>query len=106
MKSAPPAPKGELIGYARVSTEDQKLDLQTDALKKVGCLNIYEEKKSGAAKNRPMLDLAIKDLRKGDTLVVWRIDRLARTGTELYGMYISAWTERRILAFFIFDCLG
>lgn len=84
MKKPEPAPKGELIGYARVSTEDQRLDLQTDALKAVGCLNIYEEKKSGASQNRPQLDLAIKDLRPGDTLVVWRIDRLARTGTELY----------------------
>lgn len=84
MKTPQPAPKGELIGYARVSTEDQSLILQTDALKAVGCLNIYEEKKSGAAKNRPMLDLAIKDLRPGDTLVVWRIDRLARSGVELY----------------------
>ena len=76
--------KGELIGYARVSTEDQNLRLQTDALKAAGCSQIYEEKRSGAAKNRPELDLAIKELRPGDTLVVWRIDRLARSGTELY----------------------
>jgi len=77
-------PKGELIGYARVSTEDQSLTLQTDALRKAGCSIIREEKKSGAAKHRPMLDLAIKDLRPGDTLVVWRLDRLARSMRDLY----------------------
>lgn len=76
--------KGEFIGYARVSTDDQSLLLQTDALKAVGCLNIYEEKRSGAANKRPKLDLAIADLRAGDTLVVWRIDRLARSGRELH----------------------
>ena len=81
----PELPKGELIGYARVSTEEQSLALQTDALKAAGCLNIYEEKISGSGKkSRPQLDLAIKDLRPGDTLLVWRIDRLARSGRELY----------------------
>lgn len=75
---------GELIGYARVSTEDQSLRLQTDALKAAGCSIIREETKSGAAKVRPELDMAIKDLRPGDTLLVWRIDRLARSGRELY----------------------
>ena len=78
-------PKGEFIGYARVSTEEQSLRLQTDALKAAGCLNIYEEKISGSGKkSRPQLDLAIKDLRPSDTLLVWRIDRLARSGRELY----------------------
>src|ERR1017187_1926324 len=78
-------PKGEFIGYARVSTEDQNLRLQTDALKAAGCLNIYEEKISGSGKKaRPQLDLAIKDLRPGDTLLVWRIDRLARSSRELH----------------------
>ena len=78
-------PKGELIGYARVSTEDQSLRLQTDALKAAGCWEIREEKVSGSGKkSRPMLDLAIKDLRPGDTLLVWRIDRLARSGRVLY----------------------
>jgi DNA invertase Pin-like site-specific DNA recombinase len=76
--------KGEYIGYARVSTEDQVFSLQTDALEKIGCLNIYKEKISGAAKNRPQLDLAIKDLRPGDTLVVWRLDRLARSLRDLH----------------------
>jgi DNA invertase Pin-like site-specific DNA recombinase len=75
----------QLIGYARVSTEDQSLALQTDALEKAGCLNIYPEKISGAKKVRPQLDLAIKDLRPGDTLVVWRLDRLSRSMRDLYG---------------------
>src|ERR1039457_2452987 len=84
MKNEEPAPKGELIGYARVSTADQELRLQTDALAAIGCLNVYTEKVSGAAKNRPQLDLAIKDLRPGDTLVVWRLDRLSRSMQDLY----------------------
>lgn len=75
----------QLIGYARVSTADQSMALQVKALEEVGCLNIYEEPAtSGAAKNRPQLDLAIKDLRPGDTLVVWRLDRLSRSIRDLY----------------------
>jgi DNA invertase Pin-like site-specific DNA recombinase len=79
-------PKGYLVGYARVSTEEQRLDLQTDALKKAGVLadNLHVEKVSASSRRRPALDLAIKDLRQGDTLVVWRLDRLARSIRELY----------------------
>ena len=79
-------PKGFLVGYARVSTEDQKLDLQLDALRSAGVLpdNLHVEKISGASAKRPALDLAIKDLRQGDTLVVWRLDRLARSMRQLY----------------------
>ena len=74
-----------LIGYARVSTKEQNLDLQTDALIKAGVHrdHLYEEKRS-AVKVRPQLDLAIKDLRPGETLIVWRIDRLARNMEDLY----------------------
>ncbi len=72
------------IGYARVSTKEQILDLQIAALKREGCGLIYHEKRSGAAKYRPVLDLAIKGLREGDTLIVWRIDRLDRTMRGLY----------------------
>jgi DNA invertase Pin-like site-specific DNA recombinase len=72
------AKAGRLIGYARVSTEDQRLDLQQAALKKLGCAKIFTEKLSGAAKKRPQLDAAIAALRSGDTLVVWRFDRLSR----------------------------
>lgn len=77
---------GFLVGYARVSTEDQSLDLQTDALLAAGVLpdNLHVEKVSGASAKRPALDLAIMDLREGDTLVVWRLDRLARSVRQLY----------------------
>lgn len=77
---------GYLVGYARVSTEDQSLALQIDALSKAGVRpdNLHVEKVSGASKRRPALDLAIKDLRSGDTLVVWRLDRLARSMRQLY----------------------
>jgi DNA invertase Pin-like site-specific DNA recombinase len=78
------AKKGELIGYARVSTRDQNLDLQLDALRQAGCYEIYEEKLSATSKMRKELNLAIKALRPGDTLVVWRLDRIARSMRELY----------------------
>ena len=68
-----------LIGYARVSTQDQNLDLQIDALKQIGCQKIYDDKISGTKDKRPGLELALKDLRAGDTLVVWKLDRLGRT---------------------------
>jgi len=68
-----------LIGYARVSTEDQNLDLQVDALTKVGCERIFEDRLSGAVAQRPGLTEAIGFVRKGDTLVVWRLDRLGRS---------------------------
>jgi DNA invertase Pin-like site-specific DNA recombinase len=67
------------IGYARVSTEDQNLDLQNDALKQAGCDKIIEEKASGAKTDRAGLDEALSFLRKGDTLVVWKLDRLGRS---------------------------
>jgi len=71
------------IGYARVSTDDQNLDLQRDALNLAGVQSIYEEKASGKAAGRPELDLCLKALRAGDTLVVWRLDRLGRSLPDL-----------------------
>lgn len=68
-----------LIGYARVSTLDQNLDLQKDALEKAGCERIYIDKVSGALTERPGLKQLKEVLRKGDTLVVWRLDRLGRS---------------------------
>jgi DNA invertase Pin-like site-specific DNA recombinase len=68
-----------LIGYARVSTQDQNLELQLNALKKIGCKKFYQDQISGAKNNRPGLQLALEVLRKGDTLVVWKLDRLGRT---------------------------
>ena len=67
-----------LIGYARVSTHDQNLDLQHDALEAAGCERVIVDRMSGAASARPGL-VQLKDiLRGGDTLVVWRLDRLGR----------------------------
>lgn len=68
-----------LIGYVRVSTGDQNLDLQLDALKQVGCDRIYKDIASGAKADRIGLLEVLKYIRKGDTLVVWRLDRLGRS---------------------------
>lgn len=68
-----------LIGYARVSTDDQKLDLQKDALLKVGCEKIFDDHMSGAKAERPGLTKALDMCRDGDTLVIWRLDRLGRS---------------------------
>ena len=71
-----------LIGYARVSTEEQKLDLQREALRDAGCERIFEDTAGGAAE-RPALSQALAQLRAGDTLVVWRLDRLGRSLKDL-----------------------
>lgn len=71
------------IGYARVSTPDQNLDLQEDDLKKYGCEKIFIDKQSGSTKDRPGLIEALSYLREGDVLVVWRLDRLARSLKDL-----------------------
>lgn len=68
-----------LIGYARVSTTDQTLDLQKDALEKAGCARIFTDTASGSKAERTGLDEALSHLREGDTLVVWRLDRLGRS---------------------------
>ena len=65
-----------LIGYARVSTIEQDLQLQLDALNKAGCAEIFTDKASGARGSRPGLDACLAALEPGDTLVVWRLDRL------------------------------
>jgi len=73
-----------LIGYARVSTEDQNLDLQRDALKKAGCTKFFEEKESGrAGTKRPAFEAALAYLRPEDQLVVWKMDRLGRSLREM-----------------------
>lgn len=68
-----------LIGYARVSTDDQNLDLQRDALEKAGCEKIYADQQSGASTERLGLNGILEMARPGDTLVVWRLDRLGRS---------------------------
>lgn len=71
------------IGYARVSTEDQTLDLQKDALKGAKCRDTYETQASGKHPGRPQLEACLKSLREGDTLIVWRLDRLRRNLADL-----------------------
>jgi len=75
--------KPMLIGYARVSTVDQNLALQRDALTEAGCQKIYTEQMSGAVTERPALHDALEFARSGDTLIVWKLDRLARSIKQL-----------------------
>ena len=75
-----------LIGYARVSTQDQNLELQTEALTKAGCKKVFEDKISGSRAERPGLTKAQEALREGDTLVVWKLDRLGRSVKHLVNL--------------------
>jgi DNA invertase Pin-like site-specific DNA recombinase len=93
---------GALIGYARVSTTDQNPDLQKDALGQAGCLRVFVDRASGALDSRPELARALDHLRPGDTLVVWRLDRLGRSlrhlietikGLEEQGVAFRSLTE-------------
>ena len=71
------------VGYARVSTLDQSPRMQTDALNEAGCGRIFTEQASGGRRDRPQLAAALDWARKGDTLVVWRLDRLSRSLRQL-----------------------
>ncbi|MCP4182257.1 MAG: recombinase family protein, partial [Hyphomicrobiales bacterium] len=71
------------IGYARVSTEDQKLDVQIDALKQAGCEKIYKEKITGSKRDRPQLDKMLEHIRAGDVVVITKYDRLSRSLRDL-----------------------
>ncbi len=82
ISSSPPLP-GRLIGYARVSTDDQGTTPQRDELRAAGCHDILEEHASGADRTRPVLARLLRDIRRGDTLVVVRLDRLARSVSHL-----------------------
>ena len=72
-----------LVGYARVSTRDQSPALQIDALHAAGCERVFTEKASGAQRDRPELRAALDYIRAGDSLVVWKLDRLARSVRQL-----------------------
>lgn len=84
-----------LIGYARVSTDDQNLNLQRDALQRAGCVQIFEDRAPGAKAARPGLKQALYVARAGDVLVVWRLDRLGRSLKDLIGL-METIQERRI----------
>ena len=83
-----------VFGYARVSTQEQELYLQLDALRAYGCTQLVEEKAS-AAKDRPALNALIKQLRSGDTFVVWKLDRLGRSLKNLVEL-VTGFQEKQI----------
>jgi DNA invertase Pin-like site-specific DNA recombinase len=86
-----------LIGYARVSTHEQNLTLQTDALKKAGCRKIFDDRVSRAGSERPGSKAALEYVREGDTLLVWRLDRLGRSLKDL--IEIIGGLEKRGMGF-------
>lgn len=75
-----------LLGYARVSTVEQNADLQRDALRAAGCWKVFTDHVTGTRERRPQLDRLLEQLRPGDTLVVWRLDRLGRSLRHLIGL--------------------
>lgn len=83
------------IGYARVSTDEQNLDMQRRALRRAGCGKIFEDKCSGATFNRPGLERALRTLKAGDMLIVWKLDRLGRSLVQLVDA-LNALGERKI----------
>jgi DNA invertase Pin-like site-specific DNA recombinase len=85
--------KNMLIGYARVSTNDQNLELQREALIKAGCQKIFEDTISGSRVDRPGLAKALEMLREGDALVVWKLDRLGRSVKQLVNLVSNFHTQ-------------
>lgn len=84
-----------LIGYARVSTQEQNLDFQQQALEGVGCKEIYADKTSGSRTIRPGLEKAVARLREGDTFVIWKLDRLGRNTKDLIE-FVKALEDKKI----------
>jgi len=84
-----------LLGYARKSTKDQNYDLQLDALKQAGCEQIFIETASGAQRDRPILKQLLSYAREGDTIIIWKWDRLARTTYQLI-QTVTMLEERKI----------
>ena len=81
------------IGYARVSTQDQRLDVQHEALTRSGCEKTFDDTMSGKVTDRPGLQKALEQLRKGDTLIVWKLDRLGRSVKQLVDLVSSVEKE-------------
>jgi len=89
-----------LIGYARVSTQDQNLDLQLEALTQADCKKVFDDKISGSRSERPGLTKTLEMLRDGDTLVVWKLDRLGRSVkhlVDLVGALHKQWIQFKSL---------
>jgi DNA invertase Pin-like site-specific DNA recombinase len=82
------------VGYARVSTKDQTVDLQVDALTQAGCTKVYTEVISGARAERPLLEQLLETLRAGDVLVIWKLDRLGRSLTHLLAIVTALMTRQ------------
>ena len=97
----------ELIGYARVSTKEQELQLQLDALEKAGCAKskIFVDKISGSNAERPGLNACLTELKTGDTLIVWRLDRLGRSMHHLV-LLIEDLRQKGISFKSICDCVA
>jgi DNA invertase Pin-like site-specific DNA recombinase len=83
------------LGYARISTDDQTPDLQLDALEQAGCLKVFVDRATGASDQRPELHRLLDQLRPGDTLVVWRLDRLGRNLKHLIET-VTSLEERKV----------
>lgn len=90
------------IGYARVSTVDQNLDLQINALQAEGCGLIFQEKVSGASKNRPELERMLEQLRPGDEVLVWKLDRLGRDLAHLIEL-VNLFADKKVTFYSIND---
>jgi len=88
---------GYLLGYARVSTTDQQPQLQVDALERAGCYRVFTETASGARTDRPTLEQLLDQLRPGDTLVVWKLDRLGRSLRHLVDTIEDTTQRRQVL---------
>jgi DNA invertase Pin-like site-specific DNA recombinase len=86
LEAEPAVLSGALVGYARVSTRDQNLDRQVDALEAEGCVRVFADMKSGKSSDRPELDRVLDFMRPGDTLVVASLDRLSRSLQDLIGL--------------------
>ena len=94
------------IGYARISTIDQNLDLQLDALKQAGCEEVFTDKITGTKFDRPQLNELKKILRQGDTVVVWKMDRIDFPNFKKYYIILTIFFEKMVKKVIYFLKLG